>query len=239
MITVAKTAGFCFGVSRAVDLVEKLLDEGKKVTTLGPIIHNPQMVESLAKRGVKIAETPEHADKDNILVIRSHGVTLDVMDRIEKCGLEYRDATCPFVKKIHKIVAQHSAEGEMILIAGDEKHPEIQGIIGHLKGEYHTFSDCQNLEELLAKFPEWKNKPLCVVSQTTFDIKEWKNSLKILQKVCTNGKIFDTICSATSDRQSEAEELAKQSDVMSVIGGRHSSNTNKLYRICKSGCEKT
>ena len=239
MITVAKTAGFCFGVSRAVDLVEKLLDEGKKVTTLGPIIHNPQMVESLAQRGVKIADTPEQTDKDTTLVIRSHGVTLDVMNRIEQCGLSFRDATCPFVKKIHKIVAEHSAAGEIVLIAGDESHPEIKGIIGHLSGEYHTFCDCQELATLLGKFPEWKNKPLCMVAQTTFDIKEWKNSLKMLQKVCTNGKIFDTICSATSDRQTEAEKLAKQSDVMIVIGGRHSSNTNKLYRICKSCCENT
>ena len=239
MITVAKTAGFCFGVSRAVDLVEKLLDEGKKVTTLGPIIHNPQMVESLAQRGVKIADTPEQTDKDTTLVIRSHGVTLDVMNRIEQCGLSFRDATCPFVKKIHKIVAEDSAAGEIVLIAGDESHPEIKGIIGHLSGEYHTFCDCQELATLLDKFPEWKNKPLCMVAQTTFDIKEWKNSLKMLQKVCTNGKIFDTICSATSDRQTEAEKLAKQSDVMIVIGGRHSSNTNKLYRICKSCCENT
>lgn len=239
MITVAKTAGFCFGVSRAVDLVEKLLDEGKKVTTLGPIIHNPQMVESLAQRGVKIADTPEQTDKDTTLVIRSHGVTLDVMNRIEQCGLSFRDATCPFVKKIHKIVAEHSAAGEIVLIAGDESHPEIKGIIGHLSGEYHTFCDCQELATLLGKFPEWKNNPLCMVAQTTFDIKEWKNSLKMLQKVCTNGKIFDTICSATSDRQTEAEKLAKQSDVMIVIGGRHSSNTNKLYRICKSCCENT
>ena len=239
MITVAKTAGFCFGVSRAVDLVEKLLDEGNKVTTLGPIIHNPQMVESLAQRGVKIADTPEQTDKDTTLVIRSHGVTLDVMNRIEQCGLSFRDATCPFVKKIHKIVAEHSAAGEIVLIAGDESHPEIKGIIGHLSGEYHTFCDCQELATLLDKFPEWKNKPLCMVAQTTFDIKEWKNSLKMLQKVCTNGKIFDTICSATSDRQTEAEKLAKQSDVMIVIGGRHSSNTNKLYRICKSCCENT
>ena len=239
MITVAKTAGFCFGVSRAVDIVEKLLAEGKKVTTLGPIIHNPQMVTNLAERGVRIADTPEQADPDSTLVIRSHGVTLDVMNRIDKSGVSYKDATCPFVKKIHRIVAEHSALGEIILIAGDENHPEIQGIIGHLTGEYHTFNNCHELEILLNKFPEWKNKTICIVAQTTFDIKEWKNSLKMLQKVCTNGKIFDTICSATSDRQSEAEKLAKESDVMLVIGGRHSSNTNKLYRICKSCCDET
>lgn len=239
MITVAKTAGFCFGVSRAVDIVEKLLDEGKRVTTLGPIIHNPQMVESLAKRGVSIVDEPEQADPSTTLVIRSHGVSLDVMKRIEEHMTEYKDATCPFVKKIHRIVAEHSAQGEMILIAGDKNHPEVKGITGHLEGEYHTFCDCQELAKMLAKFPEWKNKPICMVAQTTFDVKEWKNSLKMLQKVCTNGKIFDTICSATSDRQSEAEKLARESDVMLVIGGRQSSNTNKLYRICKGCCENT
>ena len=162
MITVAKTAGFCFGVSRAIDIVEKLIESGSKVTTLGPIIHNPQMVGKLAKQGVKIADCPEDADSDTTVVIRSHGVTLDVMNRIEKCGLSYKDATCPFVLKIHKIVAEHSAKGEIILIAGDETHPEVQGIIGSLHGEYHTFKNCQELRNFVNKFPNWKNKPVCV-----------------------------------------------------------------------------
>ncbi len=239
MIKVAKTAGFCFGVSRAVSIVEKLIDDGKSVYTLGPIIHNSQMVESLAKRGVKIAEKPDDVKDGSTLVIRSHGVSQKVTDEIASLGLNCEDATCPFVLKIHRIVDEHSKQGDMILIAGDEAHPEIQGIIGHCKGEYHTFRNCEELGELLLKFPEWKNKPLCVVAQTTFDIKEWKKSLKMFQKLCTNSKIFDTICSATSDRQSEAEELASQSDVMIVIGGRHSSNTNKLYKICKNMCENT
>ena len=239
MIRVAKTAGFCFGVSRAVAMVEKLISEGRKVYTLGPIIHNPQMVQSLSGRGVMIADKPEDAEKGATLVIRSHGVSRSVSDRIAELGLDCRDATCPFVRKIHNIVAQHSSEGERILIAGDENHPEVQGIIGHCSGEYKTFNNQKKLEELLNNFPEWKNYSICVVAQTTFDIKEWKNSLKILQKVCTNAKIFDTICSATSDRQSEAEELASQSDLMIVIGGRHSSNTNKLFHICQNKCKNT
>ncbi len=238
-IKVAKTAGFCFGVSRAVNIVEKLLEGGKSVYTLGPIIHNPQMVESLSARGVCIAETPDEVKDDSTLVIRSHGVSMAVTDKINELGLNYQNATCPFVLKIHKIVAEHSSQNEMILIAGDENHPEIQGIIGHCTGEYHTFLNCQELEKMLVKFPEWKNSPLCVVAQTTFDLKEWKKSLKILQKLCTNAKIFDTICSATSDRQSEAEQLALESDVMIVIGGRLSSNTNKLYHICKNCCKET
>ena len=239
MIRVAKTAGFCFGVSRAVAMVEKLISEGRKVYTLGPIIHNPQMVQSLSGRGVMIADKPEDAEKGATLVIRSHGVSRSVSDRIAELGLDCRDATCPFVRKIHNIVAQHSSEGERILIAGDKNHPEVQGIIGHCSGEYKTFNNHKKLEELLNNFPEWKNYSICVVAQTTFDIKEWKNSLKILQKVCTNAKIFDTICSATSDRQSEAEELASQSDLMIVIGGRHSSNTNKLFHICQNKCKNT
>ncbi|MBR2176484.1 MAG: bifunctional 4-hydroxy-3-methylbut-2-enyl diphosphate reductase/30S ribosomal protein S1 [Clostridia bacterium] len=238
-ITVAKTAGFCFGVSRAVNIVEKLLDEGRSVYTLGPIIHNPQMVESLAKRGVRIAEKPEDAEKGSTLVIRSHGVSKDVMDRIRELEADYKDATCPFVLKIHKIVAEHSAAGEIILIAGDENHPEVQGIIGYCTGEYHTFLNSGELEKMSDKILSWNNKTVCVVAQTTFDIKEWKISLKYLKNLYKNVKIFDTICSATSDRQSEAEKLASESDMMIVIGGRHSSNTNKLYHICKNGCRNT
>ena len=239
MIKTAKTAGFCFGVSRAVKIVEQLLDKGEKVCTLGPIIHNAQMVESLAKRGVRVVESPEKVTDGSTLVIRSHGVAKSVTDRINQLGINCKNATCPYVMKIHKIVAEHSGQGEMVLIAGDEKHPEVQGIIGHCTGEYHTFANCEDLEKLLNKFPEWKNNSTCVVAQTTFDIKEWKKSLKMLQKLCTNAKIFDTICSATSDRQSEAEQLAAESDLMIVIGGRHSSNTNKLYDLCKNMCEKT
>lgn len=238
-VTVAKSAGFCFGVSRAVNIVNKLLDEGKEVFTLGPIIHNQQMVDELASKGVKIADTPDDVKKDATLVIRSHGVPLSVINRINELGLNYADATCPFVMKIHKTVAEHSADGEIIIIAGDEQHPEVQGIIGHCVGEYHTYSDCEQLNEIIDKFPYLKNKSLCVVAQTTFDVSEWKKSLKILQKLCTNTKIFDTICSATSDRQSEAEVLASISDLMLVIGGRHSSNTNKLYHICKQKCKET
>ena len=238
-IRVARTAGFCFGVSRAVSIVEKLIDEGRNVYTLGPIIHNPQMVESLSDRGVKIAAEPEDAQQDSILVIRSHGVSRAVMDRIHDAGLEYKDATCPFVLKIHKIVKEHSSAGEIILIAGDENHPEVQGIIGHCEGEYYTFKNYDELQQLKDIILSKNNKTFCAVAQTTFDIKDWKISLKYLQNVCKNVKIFDTICSATNDRQTEAQSLASQSDLMIVIGGRHSSNTNKLYHICKKSCDET
>ncbi len=239
MITVARTAGFCFGVSRAVKIVEELADEGKRVCTLGAIIHNPQKVRELEKRGVRIVSTPEEVLPGETLVIRSHGVPKSVTDRIEQLGLSYKNATCPFVLKIHKIVWEHSGKGEIILIAGDKDHPEVQGIIGHCVSEHHTFMNSAELTLLTEKFPYLKNRPVCVVVQTTFNKSEWKNSLKILQNLCTNAIIFDTICSATSDRQSEAEILASESDMMLVIGGRHSSNTNKLYHICKEKCSET
>ena len=238
-ITAAKTAGFCFGVSRAVKIVEDLLDEGKKVYTLGPIIHNPQKVRELSSRGVVIAEKPEDVREDGILVIRSHGVPKSVKERIAELGVACEDATCPFVLKIQRIVAEHSASGDIIIIAGDENHPEVQGIIGYCVSEYHTFANCSELEKIIEVFPDVKEKPVCVVSQTTYDANEWKKSLKILKKHCTNAKIFGTICSATNDRQSEAAILAADSDLMLVIGGRHSSNTNKLFQICKGKCSET
>lgn len=239
-IILAKSAGFCFGVNRAVTIVNNLLEEGKKVTTLGPIIHNPHMVAELAERGVEIADTPNDLSSiDRTLVIRSHGVPQSVIDEIEQKGISYENATCPFVSKIHQIVKDNSREGKVILIAGDENHPEVQGIVGHCEGEHYIFKNYEDLGKLLKKLENIENISICVVAQTTYDVKEWKNCLKLLKKVYTNAKIFDTICSATSIRQSEAEELASISDIMVVIGGRQSSNTAKLFSVCKSNCERT
>lgn len=239
-IILAKSAGFCFGVNRAVTIVNNLLEEGKKVTTLGPIIHNPHMVAELAERGVEIADTPNDlSSMDRTLVIRSHGVPQSVIDEIEQKGISYENATCPFVSKIHQIVKDNSREGKVVLIAGDENHPEVQGIVGHCEGEHYIFKNYEDLGKLLKKLENIENISICVVAQTTYDVKEWKNCLKLLKKVYTNAKIFDTICSATSIRQSEAEELASISDIMVVIGGRQSSNTAKLFSVCKSKCERT
>lgn len=239
-IILAKSAGFCFGVNRAVTIVNNLLEEGKKVTTLGPIIHNPHMVAELAERGVEIADTPNDlSSMDRTLVIRSHGVPQSVIDEIEQKGISYENATCPFVSKIHQIVKDNSREGKVILIAGDENHPEVQGIVGHCEGEHYIFKNYEDLGKLLKKLENIENISICVVAQTTYDVKEWKNCLKLLKKVYTNAKIFDTICSATSIRQSEAEKLASISDIMVVIGGRQSSNTAKLFSVCKSKCERT
>ena len=239
-IILAKSAGFCFGVNRAVTIVNNLLEEGKKVTTLGPIIHNPHMVAELAERGAEIADTPNDlSSMDRTLVIRSHGVPQSVIDEIEQKGISYENATCPFVSKIHQIVKDNSREGKVVLIAGDENHPEVQGIVGHCEGEHYIFKNYEDLGKLLKKLENIENISICVVAQTTYDVKEWKNCLKLLKKVYTNAKIFDTICSATSIRQSEAEELASISDIMVVIGGRQSSNTAKLFSVCKSKCERT
>ena len=238
-ITLAKTAGFCFGVNRAVQMVYDLVENGERVCTLGPIIHNPQLVDELKEKGVRIVETPGEVNSGETLVIRSHGVGRDVYNAAQTSGTKVCDATCPFVEKIHKIVAERSADGDTILIAGDENHQEVIGIIGHCLGDYYVFSSVEELEDLLKNHIEIGENPVSVVSQTTFNAKKWSNAQKFLKKVCTNAKIFDTICGATSMRQSEAQELAAQNDAMIVIGGRHSSNTAKLFEVCASLCQKT
>ncbi len=238
-ITLAKTAGFCFGVNRAVQTVYDLLDEGKQVCTLGPIIHNPQLVEELSNRGVKIVEDVLDAKNGECLVIRSHGVGRDVYEKAEENAVKLIDATCPFVAKIHKIVADEGKKGSTVLIAGDRDHQEVKGICGHCTGDYFVFADGDELENLLKSDPKFAEKPLCMVAQTTFYAKKWKNAKEILKKVCTNAKIFDTICNATSMRQQEAGELSAVCDGMVVIGGRHSSNTAKLFSVCSLNCGRT
>ncbi len=205
-ITLAKTAGFCFGVNRAVNMVYDLLENGKKV---------------------------------EVLVIRSHGVGEEIYRQAAASGAEVSDATCPFVAKIHRIVSENSKAGDTVLIAGDEQHQEVKGIIGHTYNDYYVFSSDDDLEKLLEIHPEITKKSITAVSQTTFNAQKWKKSQKILKKVCTNLKIFDTICSATADRQNEAKLLAEDNDAMVVIGGKHSSNTRKLTELCASICERT
>lgn len=238
-ITLAKTAGFCFGVDRAVQTVYGLLEENKKVATLGQIIHNDQLVNELKSKGVIVVDRPEDVPKGYTLVIRSHGVEEDIYKRAESLNLQVCDATCPFVAKIHKIVKERSALGDTILIAGDREHQEVKGIIGHIKGDYFVFSSLEDLEEIFKNNENLIKKPLTAVSQTTFNAKKWEKAQIFLKKLCTNAKIFDTICNATSMRQSEAQKLAEVNDCMVVIGGRHSSNTSKLYDVCRAVCEKT
>ena len=238
-ITLAKTAGFCFGVNRAVQMVYDLLNEGKKVCTLGPIIHNPQLVSELENRGVRKVSDINEVTADEILVIRSHGVEQCVYDALAQKGIKIADATCPFVAKIHSIVKKAGEEGKAVIIAGDETHQEVIGIKGHCEGEAYVVSDVQKLLELLKNKPELVEKPVIMVSQTTFNAEIWVECQKNLKKVCTNAEVFDTICNATSMRQKEAAELSAQNDAMVVIGGRHSSNTSKLFDVCSSNCGKT
>ena len=238
-IKLAKTAGFCFGVNRAVDMVYELVYREKRVCTLGPIIHNPQLVKELEEKGVRVVTDVSEVSDGEILVIRSHGVPESVTNKARSLGIDTIDATCPFVRKIHKIVREASQKGQIILIAGDEKHSEVIGIIGHSSGEVYVFSNEESLEKLLKNHPEFAEKELCVVSQTTFNEEIWKKCENYLKKVCTNAFIFDTICSATAMRQSEAAELSRENEVMIVVGGRHSSNTRKLFDVCREHCPKT
>ena len=228
-IKVAKTAGFCFGVNRAVELTYGLLAEGRRVATLGPLIHNPQAVDDMQAKGAFVADSVPQVPDGYEVVIRSHGVPRSVYDELEARGIAYHDATCPFVQKIQRIAAQAEKEGAVLLVAGDKTHPEVQGIVGHTRGEVFVFAD---LDELKAwKGPSDPQKPLFAVAQTTFQVTKWKESSEFLKKAYTNARIFDTICNATWARQQEAEDLSQQCDIIVVIGGHHSSNTQKLVQV--------
>ena len=179
-IRLAKTAGFCFGVNRAVELTYNLLNEGHKVATLGPLIHNPQAVADMERRGALVADTVDDIPTGYEVIIRSHGVPRTIYDTLEQRGLVYHDATCPFVKKIQSIAARAEAEGAVLLVAGDAAHPEVQGIVGHTRGEVFVFSD---LDELKAwKGPSDPQKPIFAVAQTTFQVTKWKESSEFLKK---------------------------------------------------------
>lgn len=230
-IRVAKTAGFCFGVNRAVNMLYKMIDEGKNVCTLGPIIHNPQVIEDLEKRGVMAVSTPSEVPQGYEVVIRAHGVTKQVLTELEERGIKYTDATCPYVLKIHKIIKEKTQKDDIILIAGDGNHPEVCGFRSHCKGESYTFKTTEELQGILNSISKEEHRRKILLAQTTFSVKEWKKSLKIIEKLCTNSIYFDTICRATQERQDEAEHLSQWADVMLVIGGAFSSNTVKLKNV--------
>ena len=237
-ITVAKSAGFCFGVNRAINIVNSLLDKNVKVSTLGPIIHNMEVVNELESRGCKAVENIDEVEKDATLVIRSHGVPKYVIDKLDENGVKYEDATCPFVKKIHNIVANPDNKDGIVLIAGNSVHPEVEGIIGHCSTECHTFKNSEEIDEIYNIILKKNNKQVFVVAQTTFDTKEWKKCVKKIKKLCTNAKIFDTICFATRKRQAEAAEIAARADAMVVVGDRRSANTQHLAEICRQNCSR-
>ncbi|WP_405346162.1 bifunctional 4-hydroxy-3-methylbut-2-enyl diphosphate reductase/30S ribosomal protein S1 [Ruminococcus sp.] len=238
-IKLAESAGFCFGVKRAVNIAFDVADNRHGGCTLGPIIHNKEVVRELSEKGVITVDTPDEINGCEPVIIRSHGVKRSVYDTLNEMGVEYIDATCPFVSKIHQIVSDMSGKGYTILLAGDENHPEVQGILSNCVGKYYVFKDENDLQEIADIIPSENNNDICVVAQTTFNKKVWKNCIIFLKKLYTNSKIFDTICNATSKRQAEAQTLSEQCDCMIVVGDRSSSNTNKLYSICKSNCERT
>ena len=244
-IKTAETAGFCFGVQRAVDLVYKEVEAGQKVYTFGPIIHNEEVVLDLNKKGVIVIEEPEELKSlpKGTIIIRSHGVSEELQNKLSSYGHKIIDATCPYVKKIHKAVSDKSMEGQHIIIIGNSTHPEVQGIIGWCCANNSEFSTAnytviENEEEALA-FHIPRDNRVCIVAQTTFNYKKFQDLVEIITKKGYDIFVLNTICRATEERQTEAYKLARESDAMIVIGGKHSSNTRKLFEICKKECENT
>ncbi|MBR6717802.1 MAG: bifunctional 4-hydroxy-3-methylbut-2-enyl diphosphate reductase/30S ribosomal protein S1 [Oscillospiraceae bacterium] len=232
-IETAKSAGFCFGVDRAVKLVYQALDEGKRVATLGPIVHNASVVGDLNAKGARIVSGPEELSEGETLIIRAHGVPQAVYQQLAAQGNPVIDATCPFVARIHKIVAEQTAAGRHVFIAGDPQHPEVQGIVGHCMGNCTVFRDASELKCLIDRsLPE----RLAIVAQTTYNKLLWGECIELLPSDHPDLQVFDTICSATAARQSDADLLSRASDLMIIAGGRHSSNTVKLYDVCSRNC---
>ena len=237
-VITAKTAGFCFGVKRAVEKVyEQVNQEKKEIYTYGPIIHNEEVVSDLESKGVKVLESREELEKleRGTVIIRSHGVGRAIYRLIEEKGLELVDATCPYVRKIHRIVKEKSEQGVQIIIIGNDTHPEVEGIKGWCVHPAIVIADQESASELV--FPE--DQKICIVSQTTFNYNKFKNLVEIIDKKGYDIDVINTICSATEERQLEAGELADKVDAMIVIGGKSSSNTQKLFEICKTNCVNT
>ena len=236
-VTLAQSAGFCFGVSRAVELVEQAAKEGKQVATLGPIIHNRHVVEHFERMGVRVIDTPEEAVPGDTVIIRSHGISRDVYRRLECRGAEIVDATCPFVKRIHTIVSRAEEEGRIPVIIGTPTHPEVEGIAGWCK-DPRVFEDVSALKKWAEDAAIAEDSPICMVSQTTSTESLWKLCGNFAKKQFTNLKIFDTICRATEYRQSEAAQLSQKNQAMVVVGDPKSSNTGRLAMICREHCDK-
>ncbi len=243
-VILAEHAGFCFGVRRAVDTVyeqiERHKEDRKPIYTFGPIIHNEEVVRDLQERGVEVlssltdAEALSAADRGTV-IIRSHGVERAVCERLKKLGFEVVDATCPFVKRIHTTVERESAAGKSIVIVGNAGHPEVEGIRGWSCSSTYVIESVEEAEKFVCR----EGEKLCIVSQTTFNYKKFQDVVEIFNKKGYNGSVVNTVCNATEVRQAEARDLAARVDVMIVIGGNHSSNTRKLYEICRQECRMT
>ena len=238
-VRLAKSAGFCFGVNKAMEKVYEQIEkaQGKKIYTYGPIIHNEEVVKELAQKGVEVIDSLEELQEKEkgVLIIRSHGVAKEVCEKMEEAGFVVVDATCPFVKRIHNIVQKESAAGKKIIIIGNPGHPEVEGIKGWCADKafiIETISEAKN-------FQMAKEEKICIVSQTTFNYNKFKDIVEIFEKRGYDINVVNTICNATQERQTEAKEIATVADAMIVIGGTHSSNSKKLYEICKGECNNT
>ena len=237
-VILAKSAGFCFGVKRAVDMVYERILEKEPLYTFGPIIHNEEVVRDLEEKGVVVVnDVDELAGKpQGTVIIRAHGVERGVCEKIQTLGFSIVDATCPFVLKIHRLVERYSGEDCHIVIVGNASHPEVKGIKSWSNAEDTRVIGTREEAE---KYDASHGKKVCIVSQTTFNYKKFQDIVEIISKKRYDIIALNTICNATEVRQSEAMQLAKVSDAMIVIGGQSSSNTQKLYEICKRECENT
>ena len=236
----AKTAGFCFGVKRAVDTVYEQLEKASESTTIytyGPIIHNEEVVKDMKQKGVIVLQSEAELDAltEGTVIIRSHGVEKAIYDKLNAKGIKIVDATCPFVKKIHNIVQKESINGNYIIIVGNPQHPEVEGIRGWAGIKAVVVQTKEDIDKLI--IPE--NEKACVVSQTTFNYNKFKELVEIILKKSYDVSVLNTICNATKERQTEAQRIAEEVDAMIVIGDKHSSNTQKLFEICKNACKDT
>ena len=238
-VLLAKTAGFCFGVKRAVDTVYQQVEENKdcKIYTFGPIIHNDEVIKDMQAKGVTVLEGEEDLPKakNGIVIIRSHGVPKRICDRMDELGIQYVDATCPFVKKIHKIAMEKAEESAFLVVIGNPVHPEVEGIMGWAGEDAAVISTAEEAEHLTV--PE--DRKICVVAQTTFNYNKFKELVEIISKRRYDISVLNTICSATKERQTETARIADRVDAMIVIGDKRSSNTQKLFEICKNACNNT
>ena len=239
-VKLAESAGFCFGVKRAVDTVYEQINNGGTIYTFGSIIHNKEVVGDFEAKGVKTVNSLEELDglsSDGCVIIRSHGVSKEIYEGIEKRGFKIIDTTCPFVKRIHNIVLKASQEGKRVVIIGNDGHPEVEGIKGWCENEAFVVGSEEDARALKGRIKE----EVCIVSQTTFNINKFQDLVEVLKEICYdyNVSVVNTICNATSERQNEAAQLAEIADVMIVIGDSQSSNSRKLFEICKMHCENT
>ena len=239
-LTIAKSAGFCFGVTRAVNMVYEAIEkENVPIYTYGPIIHNDEVVKDMEKNGVTVINDLDElsSHEKGVMIIRSHGISKAEYDRIKNCGFEVLNATCPFVSKIHRYVEDYSSKGYDIIIVGSPKHPEVCGIKGWADEKCHV--TIINSPEDAENYMKNSTKKLCIVSQTTFNYNKFQELVEIIKKKGYDIIVLNTICNATEERQTEAKEIAAKVDAMIIIGGKHSSNTRKLYEICSRECADT